>query len=267
VVRVRLLVVVLAAVVATALLPACTLSASASNVANPFLNARFAAYLHDRTNLVTAAVYDVQSGKTYVYDPGVREKTASMAKIDILADLLYEHQQSDTSLTPKQTKLATSMIEQSNNNSANKLFTAIGGYDAISAFNKLLGFNQTIESYDWGQIETTPFDQLKLLKVIALPNNILTTASRTYEMGLMESVISSERFGLGWGSPTGALVGQKDGWYPESDTGWQVNTTGFVEFHDRFYLATVMCTKNPDENYGISTVTQASTYLWQFLKP
>ncbi len=190
-----------------------------------------------------------------------------MAKIDILADLLYESQRSGVPLTPKQNALATVMIEQSNNQAADKLWTAIGGYEDFNAFNKLIGFSQTIPSYDWGQIETTPLDQLKLLKVIALPNKILNTASRTYEMNLMEHVLSSERFGLGWGSPTGALVGQKNGWYPETDTGWQLNSTGYVEFHGRFYLATIMNTKNPDEAYGISTLTQIATYIWQFLKP
>ena len=36
----------------------------------------------------------------------------------------------------------------------------------------------------------------------------------------MEGVIASERFGLGWGPPTKAAVGLKDGYYPETDTGW-----------------------------------------------
>jgi hypothetical protein len=39
-------------------------------------------------------------------------------------------------------------------------------------------------------------------------------------MNLMEGVIASERFGLGWESPTKAVVGLKDGYYPETDTGW-----------------------------------------------
>jgi hypothetical protein len=238
-----------------------------SSEQDPFLVKRFAEYLEDRTNLVTAAVYDVKSGATYVYHYGVREKTASMAKIDILADLLYESQNSGVPLTTKELSLATSMIEQSNNQSADKLWAAAGGYDAISSFDKLIGFKDTVISYDWGQIETTPLDQLQLLKVIVLPNRILNAASRNYEMNLMENVTSSERFGLGWGSPTGALVGQKNGWYPETDTGWQLNSSGFVEFHGRFYLATIMNTKNPDEDYGISTLTQIARYLWMYLKP
>jgi hypothetical protein len=226
-----------------------------------------AAYLKKRENLVTAAVYDVGSGRTYVYNPGVHERTASMVKIDILADLLWEAQREHRSLTTKELSLATKMIDFSNNGAANQLWTDIGGRDAIDEFNTMIGFTQTIPSYDWGGIETTPRDQLQLLKIIVLPNTVLTSASREYEMELMEDVTPGERFGLGWGSPARVTVGLKDGYYPETDAGWQINTSGFVQYKGRLYLATIMCTKNPDETYGIGTVTTIARLIWENLKP
>lgn len=234
---------------------------------NPFTVRQVAGYLKKRSNLVTAAVYDVRSGQTYLYNPGVHERTASMVKIDILADLLWETQRAHRSMTPREISLAAKMIDASNNGAANLLWTDIGGRDAIDSFNTMIGFKQTIPNYDWGTIETTPRDQLELLKIIVLPNSVLSTASRTYEMGLMESVIPSERFGLGWGSPARVTVGLKDGYYPETDTGWQINTSGFVEYKGRLYLATIMCTNNPDEEYGIGTVTTLSRLIWENLKP
>jgi hypothetical protein len=237
------------------------------NPDNPFTSRVLAGYLRDRTNVVTAAVYDVKSGVTFTYHNGIRERTASIVKIDILADLLYESQQHDLPLTAKQQSLAYSMIEDSNDQAASALWAQIGGRDAIDAFNAMIGFKETIPSWSWGDIETTPLDQLQLLKVIALPNAILDTASRSYETDLMLNVISSERFGLGWGSPVGATVAVKDGYYPELTTGWQLNTTGFVKFHGRFYLATIMCADNPSENYGISTLTTISSEIWKYLKP
>jgi hypothetical protein len=237
------------------------------NPDNPFTSPVLAAYLRHRTNDVTAAVYDVKSGATFTYRNGVREVTASMVKVDILADLLYESQQHGRPLTVKQQSLALSMIEDSNNQAATALWAQIGGRDAIDAFNQLIGFKETLPSWSWGDVETTPLDQLQLLKVIALPNAILSNASRLYEMTLMEHVIGSERFGLGWGSPAGATVGVKDGYYPETATGWQLNTTGFVEYQGRFYLATIMCADNPTEAYGISTVTTVASEIWKYLKP
>jgi len=38
--------------------------------------------------------------------------------------------------------------------------------------------------------------------------------------------------------------------YHETSTGWQVNTTGFVQFQGRFYLVTIMTESDPVETYG-----------------
>lgn len=234
---------------------------------NPFRVNGVASYLKKRTNLVTAAVYDVRSGETYLYNPGVHERDASMVKIDILATLLYEAQQADRELTAKEKVLATKMVEASNNGAANQLWTDIGGRDALDDFNTLIGFRQTFPNYAWGDIETTPKDQLQLLKVIVLPNAILTPESQEYEMDLMQNVQPFERFGLGWGSPSRVTVGLKDGWFFWADTGWQINTTGYVLYKGRLYLATIMCTENPDETYGEGTVTTIARLIWQNLEP
>ncbi len=244
-----------------------TTTAPALREVDPFNVAPFARYLAHRAGVITAAVYDVESGRTYLYNAGVHERTASIVKIDILATALYQSQEAHRPFTPRQLALATAMIEDSNDHDATLLWNAVGGRDAIDDFNTLIGFHSTIPSWSWGDIETTPLDQLRLLKVIVLPNDVLDTASRDYEMGLMEGVISSERFGLGWGSPAKAQVGVKDGYYLESTTGWQLNTTGFVRYQGRFYLATVMTASSPDEEYGIDTVTTVARDIWRFLKP
>jgi hypothetical protein len=217
--------------------------------------------------MITAAVYNVATGATFTYHNGYHDRTASIVKIDILADLLYESQHSGKPLTATQQSLATSMIEASSDSAATKLWAAIGGRDAIDSFNQLIGFKSTVPSWSWGDISTTPLDQLQLLKVIALPNSILSTASREYEITLMEHVIGGQQFGLGWGSPAQATVAMKDGWYDEIPTGWQVNTTGFVQFQGRFYLVTIMTAGDPDETYGVNTVTILSSDVWKYLLP
>lgn len=237
------------------------------NPDNPFTDRAMALYLKGRAGLITAAVYNVANGATYTYHNGYHDRTASIVKIDILADLLYESQERGTPLTAKEQSFATSMIEASDDADASKLWAQIGGRDAIDSFNALIGFKSTVPSWSWGDISTTPLDQLQLLKVIALPNAILDTASRDYEMSLMEDVISGQRFGLGWGSPAKATVGVKDGWYDEIPTGWQVNSTGFVEYQGRFYLATIMTASDPNETYGINSVTTIASDIWKYLKP
>lgn len=244
-----------------------TTTVPSHNPDNPFTNRALALYLKGRAGLITAAVYNVANGATYTYHNGYHQRTASIVKIDILADLLYESQVSGEPLTPKEQALASSMIEVSDDAAATKLWAQIGGRDAIDAFNAMIGFTSTVPSWSWGDISTTPLDQLQLLKVIALPNRILDTASREYEMNLMEHVDPYEQFGLGWGSPAKATVAVKDGWYDEIPTGWQVNSTGFVQYQGRFYLATIMTESDPSETYGIDTVTMIANGIWKYLKP
>ncbi len=244
-----------------------TTLAPTHNPDNPFTDRPLALYLKSRAGLVTAAVYDVDTGATYTYHNGFHDRTASIVKIDILADLLYESQESGKALSAKDQSLATSMIEASNDAAATKLWAQIGGRDAIDAFNSLIGFRHTVPSWSWGDISTTPLDQLQLLKAIALPNAVLDTASRSYEMELMEDVIAGQRFGLGWGSPAKATVGVKDGWYDEIPTGWQVNSVGFVQYQGRSYLAAIMTASDPSETYGMNTVTTIASGIWKYLKP
>lgn len=230
---------------------------------NPFFGTALSSYLKSRSNRVTAAVYDVTSGQTYVYNPGVREVTASLVKIDILAVLLRECQLSHRVLTSGESQLATSMIESSSNRAATKLWNDVGQLPPMSAFNHLVGFTQTIMSWSWGDIETTPLDQLALLKMIVLPNSILTDSSRAYEASLMQNVDQTERFGLGSGPPPTATIGLKDGYYPEPTTGWQINSAGYVHLGNRFYLAAIMTSHNPNEEYGIDTVNEVAKLIWE----
>lgn len=234
---------------------------------DPFTTTALASYLRSRVNLVTAAVYDVSSAKTYVYNPDIHEVTASMVKIDILAALLRQVQDEHRSLSAKENRLSMKMVIDSNNPAATVLWNEVGQLPGMTAFHQLVGYRQTIMSWAWGEVETTPLDELALLKVIALPNTVLSDGSRAYEQSLMQSVDLSERFGLGNGPPPTATIGLKDGYYPEKKTGWQINSAGYVHLGSRFYLAAIMTSHNPSESYGIDTVNAVAKMIWQSLRP
>lgn len=242
-----------------------TTTTTLPRVLDPFHLPALATYLRGRTNEVTAALYDVTTGQTFVYNGGVQEVTASMVKIDILAALLHQYQVQHESLPARDLPLATDMVEESDNDDAQALYLQIGQLPGIEAFNDLLGYDQTTANWDWGFTQTTPYDELKLLKAIVFPNRVLSTASRNYEQSLMQNVVSWERFGLPTGVPARATVGLKNGWYPEKATGWQVNTSGYVHYRHCYYLAAVMTAHNPDEAYGLDTVDMVSQDLWNIL--
>jgi len=236
----------------------------AAEPADLFKYPALAKYLASRTNKVTAGLYDVNTGETFLYRPGERHITASLVKIDILAALLYSAKRSDRLLTSSESRNAAVMIQQSDNAAATALWPKIGYAAGLNAFNAKLGFTQTKAVPSWGMAATTPTDQLKLLKAIVLPDSLLSPASQKYIQKLMEGVVNWQRFGIPTGVPATAKVGVKNGWYPVSTTGWQVNSAGYVKTDDHFYLAVIMTSHNRNQQYGTNAVNKISQLMWEF---
>jgi hypothetical protein len=235
-----------------------------TRIEDPFHSASLAKYLATRTDNVTAALYNVTTHQTYIYRPDIKQVTASMEKIDILAVLLWESQNAHRDLSAHEMALATKMIEYSDNKAAESLWVTIGQLPSVTEFNNDLHYTQSVTSWDWGEFDTTPHDQLQLLKAILFPNKYLNEESQEYEQNLMENVVDYERFGIPTGVPTGATVGVKNGWYPESATGWQVNTAGYVHLGKTYYLASVMTGENSSEAYGKEVVDRVAQAFWNF---
>ena len=260
-------------VLALTALVACALTAGRTTVAaarsregsaNPFTTASLRHYLAGRGGNITAAAYDVNTRRTYLYRPGVREETASIIKVDILATLLHERQR-DGGLSSGQNGVAQGMIEASDNDDATDLWNDEGGAGAVAGFDERAGMSQTTPNVDWGLTTTTPRDQLMLLRLVMLPNHLLSKSSRDYEYELMRRVIPSEHWGVSAGVVPTATVALKNGWLPRP-AGWQVNSIGQVTGSGRHYLLAVMTDEDPTEDYGIATIRRISVAVWRGLR-
>lgn len=234
---------------------------------DPFTTPGARAFLAGVSGNLTAGVEDLVSHRVYLYRPGVREYTASLVKIDILATLLHEAAQAGRSLSARQQRLARAMIEESSNAAASVLWAQAGGRDAVASFDALAGMTQTVPSWSWGAIATTARDQLALLDVITQPNALLGAPARTLETSLMEQVAGFERFGVGWGAPPGATVALKDGWYHEPVVGWQVDSAGLVRDGSRAYLVAMMINRGPSEGADEATLTALARLIAAGLRP
>jgi beta-lactamase class A len=258
---------------------AATPSAPASSATphpNPFGTAA-TSYVADRTGTVTAAVYDVTTGQTWTFGSTKPQAEASIVKLNILEALYAQHRTGSGQLSSSDTSLAESMMEDSDNDAATSLWDAVGGSSQIASFNTSAGLTHTEPSScvqcpgfpwpGWGLSTTTPADQLALLRELIKPSTLLTAGQRDSALKLMENVAPSQRWGVSGGVPSEATVALKDGWLPlnEDNTNWQVNSIGWVSGRGRDYLMAVLTTGNPDEQYGIDTINQLSTLVWQHL--
>jgi hypothetical protein len=245
-------------------------NATAADDSESLLNsAAVSAYLQTCSGNITAAVFDEVTGTTSLYRPDVAEDTASIMKVDILATMLSQAQADDTTLNTSQQELAQAMIEQSDDNDAQDLWDAEGGATAVNTYDAAAGLTQTTPDAAgyWGLSTTTAADQVKLLKTVAYPNELLSDASRQYELGLMTDVDPDQTWGVSGGVPAGVTVAIKDGWLPLDSGGWQINSMGYVDGDGRDYLIAVLTNGNATEGQGIATIEGLSALVWQGLAP
>jgi len=233
-----------------------------------------AGYVEQRGGTLLAAVYDIQTGQTWRLGDGPPQDEASVVKLDILQVLLAEW---PGGLPASEQSLATQMIEDSDNDAATSLWYAAGGASAVAAYNARAGLTRTTPSScvvcagfswpGWGLTTTVPDDQLALLKELVEPGPLLTPSGRQYALSLMENVAPDQAWGVSGGVPAGVTVALKNGWLPLNDaqTDWQVNSVGWVSGDGRDYLIAVLSTGNPDEQYGIDTISELSAQVWQAL--
>jgi beta-lactamase class A len=238
------------------------------------LGSSAAAYLASRRGTVSAAVYDLRTGRAWTLGPSRPQAEASVVKLDILETMLAEHEASHTGLSAAERSLAQQMIEDSDNDAATSLWYHVGGASGIGDFNTAAGLARTTPSRcvecagfpwpGWGLTTTTPADQITLLRRLIQPSRLLTGADRGYALRLMENVTAAQRWGVTGGVPPRVTVALKNGWLPlnGSGTDWQINSVGWVTGRGRDYLLAVLSTRNPSERYGIDTVTRLAALVW-----
>ncbi|WP_084699895.1 serine hydrolase [Streptacidiphilus anmyonensis] len=203
------------------------------------------------------AVLDPTSGQTLVRGEAAHPfVTASIAKVDILASLLLERQDTGASgLTSAQRALATRMIEASDNACATQLFRQAGGGPGLSRANRRFGLTHThVHDPRWGLTTTTASDQLRLLQQVFTTRSALDASSRAYVQRLMGQVEADQNWGVS--AAADGHFALKNGWLPRNDGSWTINSIGGVMRHGRLLLVAVLSDRDASESAGI-TLTQA----------
>jgi hypothetical protein len=216
-------------------------------------------YLESCGDNITASVYDLRTGRTSYWRPGVTEDEASISKVDILAALLHK----EGAIDGDDVGNATAMIEDSDDTAANNLWLELGEGTAEAVFNRKIGLTDTAPGpgIDWGLTTTTAADQVRLLRAVVGGTRLLSAASRRLELNLMEHVEPSEQWGVSSGVQ-GATLAIKNGWLPLEDADWQINSIGWVDGHGRDYIIAVLTDDNTTEYQGISTIEGLANRVW-----
>jgi beta-lactamase class A len=221
-------------------------------------------YLAAMDQVTTSAVWDLNTGQIFTYNPGPQLVLASTVKPEILGTLLWEHQATGQPLSAAEQVEATGMIEISDNTDAQDLFVDVGGASAVQDFDDTIGMSDTTVYTDWGGSTTTPVDQLKLLATYALPNPTLTPASQAYGLSLLGNVEPSQIFGVTAGIDPSALKAAKTGRDPGIGAR---NTIGWIDGDGRDYLLATFVQYEASDQAGEAAMDPISYDAWTDLNP
>lgn len=208
--------------------------------------------LASRSGRESVAVYDNLSGETFILNNG-NHYSASIAKVNILGTAArdglseYERQQS------------IPMIRVSDNNSASRLYSSVGGSARVRDWDRSVGLESTEPGVRWGLTRTTASDQALLMRQFAYSSS-LSDGDRGFGLDQMHNVATSQRWGVTAGT-NGAPVAIKNGWLNYQGS-WIVNSIGWVHGNGHDYTIAVLTADAPGMQYGIDTIQAVSARVY-----
>jgi beta-lactamase class A len=213
------------------------------------------ALLSGRNSIIHAVIYDVTSQRYFTYHASSQFITASSMKVPILLTFLDMIEQQGREPTTHEMRLLTTMIENSNNDSASALYYGeIGGAAGVKHFMQKIGISGLFPNpRAWGWSLITPLAMVKLLTFL-YKGNILTAHDRQLALYLMEHVEADQREGVGDIAPRGATVALKDGWVIAPDSWWAVNSSGIVMTAGKTYIISVYTKGEPSVGAGLAAI-------------
>ncbi|KQB80919.1 hypothetical protein AN225_06835 [Leuconostoc lactis] len=238
--------------------PVVSLSEQLTHQPDSELKQQWQDILTDQDANVNIAVYNHKTDQTTAFSNNTSATyyTASIIKVAVLANLLNNHEDNNTSLSANEQTLAQDMITLSDNEATTTLLnTYQGGYTAPNRLFNQLGMTHTkMSTAAWGLSTTTAADQIKLLNALAYgTKSPLDQADRNYVLQLMANVAPDQAWGMSSELADNAQVELKNGWLA-LDNGWVVNTIGHVKTKNSNYTIAVLTNGNATKDQGIDLI-------------
>ncbi len=204
------------------------------------LSPDLAAYLASIGGNVNAVVYDVTRQRYYTYHANAQFIMGSSMKVPIMLTFLDITERQGREPDDSEMNLLTTMIENSNNDSASALYYGeIGGAAGVAGYLQRIGIRGLDPDPDaWGYSLVSPLTMVNILTLL-YEGKILTAQDRHLAFYLMEHIEPDQQVGVGDTAPGGATVAMKDGWLPGPDDLWAMNSSGIVMLSGETYIIAV----------------------------
>lgn len=207
---------------------------------------------------LSVAALDVTTGTRVTWGAASGMTTASVFKLSLLEGYLLQNQDRGQDPGDGEAAALTAMVENSDNDSADAVYEALGGEAGVTSALHRLGLTSTVLGADdhWGLSTTGAGDQLTLLDDLVSTTSPLSSASRAYALGLASNVEADQRWGVGAAADPGTAFANKNGWLNVDDDGgrWVVSSVGVIQSHGHEVLLAVLTQHDSDLDSGIAFV-------------
>ena len=180
----------------------------------------------------------------------------STMKVPVLATLMADDERTGQALSAAERQDAQLGLEQSDNAAAEALFGEleaghgglVGASQAVQATLARAGDTATVVNTapndqgftTWGQSIWSNSGEVAFYRALA-EGCLLSRSDTGYVLGLMENVISAQRWGAGAaGYPPGLALAFKAGWGPEATGGYLVRQSAIVGSGNRGYVMSLL---------------------------
>jgi len=230
------------------------------------LSSDLATYLASLDPNVNAVVYDVTHQRYYTYNATAQFIMGSSMKVPIMLTFFDMIERQGREPTAREMVLLTTMIENSNNDSASILYySEIGGAQGVARYLQSIHVPDLQPDPDaWGYSVVTPQAMVKLLTDL-YEGTILTAYHRQLAFYWMEHIESDQQVGVGDTAPAGATVAMKDGWLPGPDNLWAMNSSGIVMNGQETYIIAVYTHGQPTLGNGQAIARRVCSTVAQLL--
>jgi hypothetical protein len=237
----------------------------------------FATYEDQVAGRVGLAVAPLGAGQVHIFGRAQVAHAWSTSKVPVLVTLLRDDERRRAGLSPEERTDAALALEQSDNAAIDALFARLeqihGGLvpasEAMQGVLRAAGDDATTVNTapndqgftTEGQTEWSVRSEVTFYRALAR-GCLLDGHDTAYVLGLMRSVVPSQRWGAGAaGYPSAVPLAFKGGWGPDSTGHYQVRQSAIVGSGGRGYVLSMLAL--PDSgSFSDGTVMLSSLATW-----
>jgi len=188
-------------------------------------------------------------------------RSASVVKAMLMVAYLNHRRVRGRRLRDADRALLAPMIRWSNNVAANRVYTFVGG-SALRGLARRVRMRRFSTSPSWGGSALNAADQTRLFLKI---DRYVVPRHRETAMRLLNTIVPSQRWGVGRARPAGWALYFKGGW--GSGSGAVDHQVALLRRGDHRVALAIMTTGNPSHAYGKETLRGVARRLLRGLRP